>query len=360
MTRAAGPCSRILLSEFTGQTVLLNCLRGGKVKKVVITSLALGAWLLCAATGVLSVRSTDTSTTSNTVSIELSDPAQYRVQELPGGNGVRVTIQDVQSLQGSPSYPRLSQVIDAVSAQMVGGYAIIDIKTMDGFAISHQANSDNSRITVLINAAVPVPSVPKPAGSPVPAGQSFDPPQALPRKVNQPEVIHRRPEPPQTRSAGAASAETAVESSTAETLPPPGQDQPATPGMDPTPQAGADLAPASASEGAPSAADQDPPAPERGSLLLYLVLAGAALLGLSVILKFLVRKPPEEEAVQAPNPDPETPLEGDILLLDPATRRRMVQKLLGQGWSSSQIAREMRLGVREVEEIVADLKGGKR
>ena len=45
------------------------------------------------------------------------------------------------------------------------------------------------------------------------------------------------------------------------------------------------------------------------------------------------------------------------MLLDPETRQRMVQKLLDQGWSSSEIAREMRLGVREVEEIVAKLKG---
>lgn len=97
--------------------------------------------------------------------------------------------------------------------------------------------------------------------------------------------------------------------------------------------------------------------PVKSKLPLYLILAAAALLSFWVILKFLARKNPPSEAAQAPQKEPS--IEGTTLLLDPETRRRMVQKLLDQGWSTSEIAREIRLDMKDVERLVAELKGRK-
>ena len=78
---------------------------------------------------------------------------------------MRLTIKNVSSLGGKPQYPRLSEVIDVVSARIEGRDAIIDIKTMGDFDISHSSNSDRDRISVAVNSApktnIPPSAMPK-------------------------------------------------------------------------------------------------------------------------------------------------------------------------------------------------------
>ena len=45
-------------------------------------------------------------------------------------------------------------------------------------------------------------------------------------------------------------------------------------------------------------------------------------------------------------------LDGATLIMDSDTKIRMVTKLLEEGWNSRQIAREMQISVKEIEEIV--------
>lgn len=331
------------------------------MKRTLMLALALSAWLLCAATGVESVRSTDTSKTSNTVSIELSDPAQYSVQQLPGGKGVRLTIKNVSSLGGSPQYPRLSEVIDVVSARMEGGNAVIDIKTMGDYDISHGSNSARDRITVSVISGAATPPAPKPAAAPAPIPKTEIPPSAMPKKVGLPDNVSSRPQlpapAPSDRTPGSVPPQ---EQPLAQTTPPPlvppptteetktGEEQLEAKALPETP---AESASGTAIE--PANGDKI----TKGNLPLWLILAAAALLILLVVLKYFLAKRPEIAAGTSEPIRDEKPAEGRTLLLDPETRQRMVQKLLDQGWSSSEIAREMRLGVQEVEAIVARLKG---
>ena len=310
------------------------------MKRTLILALALGAWLLCAAAEVESVRSTDTSKTSNTVCIELSEPAQYTTQNLPGGKGLRLTIKNVSSLGGKPQYPRLSEVIDMVSACIEGRDAIIDIKTMGDFDISHSSNSDRDRITVAVNSA-PKTNIP---------------PSAMPKKVVLPENVSNRPKQaspaPSVKAPGSKSPQ---EQPSAQTAPPSQMPLPASEEEQLEAKALPETTTAGTSGLEANAVNDDKTT--KGNLPLWLIIAAAALLILLVVLKFFLAKRPEAVSGTSETEGDENPAEGRTLLLDPETRQRMVQKLLDQGWSSSEIAREMRLGVREVEEIVAKLKG---
>lgn len=307
------------------------------VKRLLAALLALSVWLLCPAVGIRSVRSVDTSATSNAVTIELGESAQYSVQKMEGGRGIRVTIRDVSSLGGTPQYPRLSEVIDRVSTRMEGANASIDIKTMGDYDFSTRANSDNSRITVLINSE---------------AAASATQPQATTssgtklRKPDQPPL----PAPPLERSAAPEDPQKTQESPTSVYV-----EDPSSPGetgsqadmADPEPRAGA------------AAAEEMNPRQNNRLLPLWLILGSTALLCLWVILKYLVRrKPRAKPEATDPRKATATPA-GTTLLLDPETRLRMVQKLLDQGWTATEIAREIRLDLQETEEIVRQLRNGR-
>ncbi len=327
------------------------------MRKTVLLLLALGVGLLCAATEVTSVRSSDTSKTSNTVSIELSGPASYSVEQLPGGKGVRLIIPEVSSLVTNPQYPRLSEVIDVVSARVTGGNAVIDIKTMDASDIRHQTNAGRNRITVSINSASTAQSATSAAASP----RIEIPPGAMPKKVDQPDKISSpsaTPSPQASRTVQPA-PQTPAEQVSRPTLPattapqtdaiPPALDQAPEP---PSEQTSGETETTGDSPGTESYTEKG-----RSSLPLYLIVAAAVLLCLLVILKFLVRKKPEPAAAIPVSEPASKPSEGKTLLLDDQTRRRVVQKLLAQGWTSSEIAREMMLDEQEVERIIADLSG---
>ncbi len=308
------------------------------VKRLLAVLLAFSVWLLCPAAVVRSVRSIDTSATSNAVSIELGESAQYSAQKLEGGQGIRVTIRDVSSLGGKPQYPRLSEVIDVVSARLEGGNAIIDIKTMGDCDFSTRANADNSRITVLINSGAAADAAqPQAATSAGTRPRKPDQPP-LPAPPLEQTTIPQAPHKPQESPASMYGEEG---SSLGETI------------------SQADKADTETQAGEASAAEDMNPRQKNIRLALWLILGSLALLGLAVILKCLVRRQPAAGLESIAQKEAPPNAEGTTLLLDPETRLRMVQKLLDQGWSASEIAREIRLGLQETEEIVRQLDNGR-
>jgi|GEM_PF-609302 hypothetical protein len=325
-----------------------------RVRKTLALLLCLTLWHTIWAAELKSVRSTDREKNQNTVNIELSGPVQYRAEKLPGGKGIRLVIQGVEKLGSSPQYPRLSEVVDQVSARMEGSNAIIDIKTMGSYNISHQASSDKSRINVSIDAGPTHKEVEAPKSEPAAKTKITIPPNAMPKKAGEPEMARGIP-PSSSPTIGTIKAESA-----SETAEKPSPD--ATTKQDeetqqiPLPQTDMENA-AETMEDSPLDSQQ----PEKkGFNILWLLIAVAALLTIIVIYLFFIKKDRPKEAV-APQimPPPPTPKEGHTLLLDPETRKKMVQKLLDQGWSTSEIAREIRLDPKLVEEIVAGLREGR-
>ncbi len=298
-----------------------------------MAGLALSAALLCAATDIVSVRSTDHSKTSNTVVIELSEPAQYSTEPLPGGKGVRLTIRDVGSLAGSPHYPRLSEVIDVVSARLQNGDAIIEIKTMGDCDIDYGTGPGRRQIAVFVAA---------PGAGEADTDAAVVTPAVRPRKVDQPQAASRLKPTPKPVSEPESGIAGGVEA------PAPGEPEPSD-----QPASGLPALPRPDSAGARAETGRSFPLP-------WLVILVAALLCLWVIIRFMLRKSPAADAASAGTANPADPAAGTTLLLDPETRLRLVRKLRDQGWSSQEIAREMRLDVKEVEEICARLKAGRR
>ncbi|HRT60589.1 MAG TPA: hypothetical protein P5170_06575, partial [Candidatus Syntrophosphaera sp.] len=179
---------------------------------------------------------------------------------------------------------------------------------------------------------------------------------AMPKKVALPENVSNRPKQaspaPSVKAPGSKSPQ---EQPSAQTAPPSQMPLPASEEEQLEAKALPETTTAGTSGLEANAVNDDKTT--KGNLPLWLIIAAAALLILLVVLKFFLAKRPEAVSGTSETEGDENPAEGRTLLLDPETRQRMVQKLLDQGWSSSEIAREMRLGVREVEEIVAKLKG---
>ncbi|MBW6514812.1 MAG: hypothetical protein K0B87_08675 [Candidatus Syntrophosphaera sp.] len=283
------------------------------MRKVIMVALALGLSLGCAAVKIESVRSVDLSKTSNQVSIDLSGPAQFKVQELSGGNGVRVAIQNVESVNIIPQYPRLSRVIDLINAYSDGTTGNVVIRTMGQYAISHSANSDNSRITVTIKA--PGTTAPKPR--PVQAPRTPAPAVAAPVPLAEPpleEDVYSEPD-----------------SGVVDSILP----------LPPIPLTEEPVEPVQAVE--PN---------QLNGLLKYIIPAIALILCVLVILKYF-RKRPSTETFEIPETPAAPKQESSTLTLDSDTLGRMAKKLLEQGWTLSEIARELRLSASDVESIIS-------
>lgn len=324
------------------------------MRKILALLLCLTLWQVIWAADLVSVRSQDGDNNSNTVNIELSGASQYRTEKLPGGKGIRLIIQNVDKLGSSPQYPRLSQVLDKISARMEGSNAIIDIKTMGSYNISHHASADRKRINVSINAgqaAKELASTPKTESAPKPKTQI--PPGAMPKKTSEPEMARGLPQP----RPPLGSLKTEKEPEPQEKASP---DEEEAEEREQAPVAQEDILgehEMDDAEGSPFETDQPK---KKGSALLWGLIAAALLLSLIVIFQFFIKKDRKPVMDDAPTVvSPPASKEGQTLLLDPQTRKRMVQKLLDQGWTTSEIAREIRLHPDMVEEIVANLRENK-
>lgn len=289
------------------------------MKKTLFMALILCLGLTCAAIEIESIRSWDLSQKSNQVVIKLSATPQYQVQNLPDGNGIRIRIPDATEPEYQPDWPRISPVLDEISWNARGGDLFIDILTMGEYPIAHNLSYNGRRITVVVG------ENPKPAPRPKPV------PSPATSMEKTPEVAIEDHESGFVQNDSIPSQADSVAADTL--IHAPGTTLPEKP--------------------AESAPDSEKTArKKRPFFSLYVIIGVALILCVWVILRFFRKRKPAE----LPGSFIQTP-EGSILLMDNDTKSRMVKKLQKQGWTASQIARELKLSVRQVEEISSGAEG---
>ncbi len=288
------------------------------MKKIWIAALALCLGVAGAAVEVVSIKSEDLSKTSNQVTVRLSGPSQYGVQNLPDGMGIRIVVQNAEKPDFLPDYPRLSRVIDRISMYNLETSLIIDIRTMGKYPVTHTSSGNGSRITVTIG------TKPEPAQKPV---RPPEPGIQIP-----PAPASEEESPPETEEGLFTQADSAV---TDTLIFEPGTSRKEIP------------ATGTSGEQATRAETK-----KRPFISLYVIIGIALILCVWVILKFFHKKKPAD----LPDSFVQTP-EGTIILMDDDARIRMAEKLHEQGWNASQIARELKLNIQQVEAITAGTKG---
>lgn len=250
---------------------------------------------VCAANRINYVKALDLGSESNQVSIGLADAANYSVSVLAGEKGIRITIPGIGSVEAEPHYRRLSKVIDNIRAFSDGSNAYVDIRTMRDYPWTHQLQG--SAIQIMINPAAAAPvSEPKPVLTAKPEQIAEEP--ATPTALAKPDTLSK------------------VEIPAPETKP-----------------------------------KKEPRSSWLSKFPAYraLLLGAFALLTVLALLIFILfwrrRLKPEApgEEVSA----------GSTLILDSETKTRLVLKLSEQGWKSAEIARELKLSPKEVEQIIS-------
>ena len=268
------------------------------------------AWLAAYTASVTAIVSQDLSSTSNRITVSYSAPVSYKVRLLPENRGFSLIAAGVNEIAAQPNYPRLSQVLDAISAHCDGQTATIDVTTMGRFSFTHHANDNRDKITVILN----VP--PKPLQQPTVPSKTAIQPRPQVKQTQLPQL--KPPTIPETPAVATVESltTTPAQRESVRALPQPVSGE-----------------------------------PWRAKVRLWLQALGAGVLvflaGLLIGGSF--RKP---EASAPPVPKPEAK-EQPLLLLDTETRRRMVQRLSDQGWSTAEIAKEMKITVQDVERILA-------
>ncbi len=285
------------------------------MRAILIVAMLMSVWLLSAAVNVESINAVDLSQNSSQVTISLSSGSVYTVQRSSSGFGMRVVIPYCKVGKVVPSYPRLSQVLDNITAYAVGSSAVIDIKVMSDLNISHNANADKSQITVTISN----PSAPQSKSAVI----AQKPKPEIPRKTTPTTPI-------KAKIDNSAKADTSkVPALAAPTkLPPP-----------PKPK----------SEKLPHSKKviKRKFIRFRESHLIYIISVLTLIFVVLVIKQYF-----RPNIVKKTKTNKDNTIEGTTLLLDSETRTRMVHRLLDQGWTAREIALEMKLGVRDVERII--------
>lgn len=272
--------------------------------------LTLAILISCAAISALrieSIVSRDLPTQGNQVLIELSDPGSYKVQRLADGKGVQIVVLEVESMVGDPVYPGSSPYIDRVSASFSGLNAVIEVRTKGSVSYAHRPSADRTRITLTLD----------------------PPPQELRSTITPP----AEPEPaPTLETESAESPSTSV---------PEVDERPRKLGVQPDSYiVGSQAKTRRGLTGGRWCALYAPWMPLLAGLLALALLA--------LLLWSLLRKKAPRKPITPPTMDPES----SSLLLESETRRRMIQRLLDQGWSKEEIAREMKLSLTDVEQLL--------
>ena len=286
--------------------------------------LLLGLWILLAlsllsAAEVTSVVSRDASKEVNNISVGLSGEASYRVESSADGKTHRLVIKDAANAVERPDWQRLSPVIDRLSVNREGSGTVIEIKTMKPSRITHSRSGES--ISLQLNqGSAPAPE-PK---APVIKAQPEKTPRPEPERL-----IPKEPKPkPEPEAEPALPAYS--DSSELEIAPPP----------------------------AAEATEPEPPqAPVENEVLSFLRVhwQWISLLALGLVMLILSiracvrsrRKRALERAQQE---------EAPALIMDSATRQRMVMRLVQQGWTAPQVAAELRIPVKEVKRLIATAK----
>ncbi len=271
-----------------------------------------------AALTVQAVNAQDLAPNSHRVEILLSAPGSYSVQKLPGGLGLRVYIDDVESFAAQPNYPRLSELLDRITVYTSGDEGVVEIKTMEVLPFRHAINPNRTRITVTINPALgsaPAKVAKTPARPATPAPTPTVNPAVEPTPKPDSATVQASP---RTRGLGVQPDSVLVVRKTVRTWRCP-------------------LWASFGSCGLP--------------LWPLLLLALGLLLLVLGLLGLFRRKKPAGPVRKVTKPTGE-----NTLLMDSETRKRMVQRLMDQGWSTEEIARELKVGVPDVERIIEILR----
>jgi hypothetical protein len=248
---------------------------------------------------VLYVDSVDLTKDSNRISIGLSEPATYTVSPLSAGTGFRITVPNVPNVEVIPNYRRLSRVIDNITAFSDGRNAYVDIRTMAEYPYVHHLEGNMVRIT-LNPAAEPKPQ-------PTPKARPAVPAQAKPEPAKQARLPEAAPR--DTVSAPVAAL--------------PEQQPPKKPVPIRPPRS-------------------CPLTPKTAAMAIFII---AALAVLAFVIYWIVHTGTHRSQDDVSS--------GSTLILDQDTKSRLVLKLSSQGWKSREIARELKLSLKEVEHIIS-------
>lgn len=272
----------------------------------------------------------DLTDAANLVSVKLSSPSTYRVGPLPDGDGIRIVIPNGGAIRTAPQYRRLSQTIDYITAYASGRDAVIDIRTLGNLPLEHRLDSSGKNISVAVNYAfgqeprqayAKAPAAAKPAAKRAPATRAAKP---APQEA---ETFAETDLELDTLAVGDSllgEVLIMLEDSTLTAVP-------------------ATITKVSWYE------RLRPYFPG----LLILGLGLLALLLVALIYRLLRKRAPR----QVKQPAVPTPLGADYVA-DSHTRVRMVQKLLEQGWTPNEVAREMKLTEREMNQLLSLIKSG--
>ncbi len=302
---------------------------GGSMRKALMGILVLAIALPClASVEVKSVQSRDAGKEANNVNIGLSGDAAYQVQSSHDGKVHKIIVRDAQNAVARPDYQRLSPVIDRIRTYREGSNTVVEINTMQPSRISHSQSSD--RISLRLDQGQEIPPEPE---------------DSTPLAPQTPDLsVDRDPELP-TKAAARVNPTKLPAPTQASTPEPEKPIFPATIDLD--------SAPPPAEEREESAQAQPAEHPIKEFLRIHwswmlLLATGLAMLIFSI--RACLRSKARRYSAAS------TPEETPALIMDSATRQRMVMRLAEQGWTASQVAAELKLPVREVERIISKSK----
>ncbi|MDP3114152.1 MAG: hypothetical protein Q8M98_05170, partial [Candidatus Cloacimonadaceae bacterium] len=121
---------------------------------LVLAVLSISAY---AGVNLQSVTSTDAGAGLNRIAIKLSEETPHTLQTDFSGNILRIRLQNVDDLGGSPSFPRLSKIIDRVDVYREGTTAVIEIKTMKPIQYEYSMQNKQLLINLGTGANIPIP-----------------------------------------------------------------------------------------------------------------------------------------------------------------------------------------------------------
>jgi hypothetical protein len=302
------------------------------MKKLGLLSLLMLVCLLLAGQTIESVRATDSGKRSSRIVVQLSEGAQPVVNS--SGSNLYLRFPNTNLGTNTAQYRRMSHIIDTINLYEDQTGSGITIRTMGSFQVNHRM--EGSRVIVdIVN-----PDIPETAQNTAEESSSSS------RRLRRAGSAAQSPAPP-VLSDSLASRDSLNVAIPLPSLPP----VPKTPWTESLREAVV------------------------ANCILLRILLGLALLLLffAWYRHFASRRPPR---IKAPKPPKEKPLkeskakpekapktikekrkldlglDGATLIMDSDTKIRMVTKLLEEGWNSRQIAREMQISVKEIEEIV--------
>ncbi len=304
------------------------------MRRLILLSILFAALACQLSADVEAVWAVDLTDTANQVSVKLSNPSTYRVGPLPDGDGIRIVIPNAGAIRTAPQYRRLSHTIDYITAYANGRDAVIDIRTLGNLPLEHRMDSSGKNISVAVNYAFG--QEPRQAFAKAPAAAKTAPKPAAKRA-------------PATKAAKPAPQE---EETFAETA------------LDPDTLAIGDsllgevliMLEDSTLTAVPATITKVKWYERYRPYFPALIALGLGLLALllAVLIYQLLRK---RRPRQVKPPAEPAPLGADYVA-DSHTRVRMVQKLLEQGWTPGEVAREMKLTEREMNQLLAFIKSG--